>query len=228
MRQYLFEKIRLTDCSRVLDVGSGTGVLEQELGKYPGLISYGIDIDLERVKYAQKAALQARFCCGDGNMLPFISGSFEAAICHYLFLWVKNPVDVLEEMSRVIKPGGYVVAIAEPDHIGRIDWPEPFIRLGEEQTRSFVKQGADIQAGRKLAGWFCEAGLELVEGGLMGGQWQPVNKTSETDMEWLTVVDDLGIGKDQVADLIELDRQARQHGNRILYVPVFYAIGRKY
>ncbi len=227
LRQYIFTKIHMKKMQLMLDVGCGTGALEAELFEQDGPIICGIDIDLERVIFAQNQAARHSFTCGDGFNLPFPDNTFDASFCHYLLLWVKEPYRVLTEMTRVTKTGGYILALAEPDHSARIDWPEPLLVLGGEQTRALVDQGADIQAGRKLAAWFCEAGLELVESGLLGGQWQPSENEEDLALEWMTIKDDLNLGNERLRHLTNIDQKARREGSRVLYVPVFYAIGKK-
>jgi len=74
-------------------------------------------------------------------------------------------------MRRVVKPGGWVVALAEPDYGGRIDYPDQLSALGWKQASALSAQGADTNAGRKLAGWLAETGLKGIQTGLLGGQW---------------------------------------------------------
>ena len=74
-------------------------------------------------------------------------------------------------MRRVVQPGGWVAALAEPDYGGRIDYPDALAALGWKQAAAVHAQGADIYAGRKLAGWLGQAGLKDIQVGLLGGQW---------------------------------------------------------
>ena len=93
------------------------------------------------------------------------------AFCHFLLLWVQSPQDILKEMKRVVQPGGAVLALAEPDYTGRIDYPPELEPLGRWQAESLRKQGADPDAGRKLRHWFVSAGITPIESGIMAGGW---------------------------------------------------------
>jgi len=55
---------------------------------------------------------------GDASRLPFADGFFDLTYCHYLFLWLKHPLQALQEMKRVTRPGGWVATFAEPDYEG--------------------------------------------------------------------------------------------------------------
>jgi hypothetical protein len=143
-------------------------------------------------------------------------------------LWVTNPGLVLREMARVTIPGGAVLALAEPDYGGRIDQPPALEALGRWQAGSLQRQGADPQVGRKLRGLFVQAGIRQVESGILGAGWDAPPSPEEREMEWAVIEADLS-GQIPTADLQEmrkLDEAAWQSGERVLFVPTFYAWGR--
>ena len=37
---------------------------------------------------------------------PFTNASFDLTFCHYLLLWLKDPLSAIKEMKRVTRPGG--------------------------------------------------------------------------------------------------------------------------
>jgi ubiquinone/menaquinone biosynthesis C-methylase UbiE len=223
LRSYLNQKYGLLESKSILDIGCGTGVLEAEYAAQITGTVVGVDISFPNDRYAARTAPRACITAADGYSLPFKSNSFDLVFCHYLLLWLKQPVNVLAEMLRVAKPDGYVAALAEPDHAGRIDWPEASVELGKRQTDALVAQGVDPHAGRKLTGWFADSGLQVLESGLMGGQWTPSEQTGESELEMQVLADDLG----NKGELIHADPQASSKGSRVLFVPVFYAIGHK-
>jgi ubiquinone/menaquinone biosynthesis C-methylase UbiE len=226
LRQYLYPRAGLGTSGRVLDVGSGTGALEADFSSSAGIHYFGVDQDLSRSQYAGTHGGYGHYACGMGEKLPYAEGVFDLVICHYLLLWVSQPDEVLREMIRVVKPGGCVLALSEPDHLGRVDWPEPFFTLGKRQTEALTSQGADVAAGRKLKGWFRQAGLDVVESGVMGGQWYSRQQEAEADdEEWRVLAEDLGINLDDLKANSK-DRESRT-ASRVIYVPVFYALGRR-
>ena len=87
---------------------------------------------------------------GDAHQLPLADGCFDVCLCHFLLLWVTDPIQVLQEMYRVTRSGGVVMALAEPDYGSRIDYPQELSLLGKWQMDSLEQQGADPFIGRKL------------------------------------------------------------------------------
>jgi len=97
--------------SRVLDVASDTGEPLCFLVETFHCQAVGVDGSKEMVRRAQKKAQERHLAVeiqqGDAHHLPFDAGSFDIAISECtLCLLDKEPA--LEEMVRVVKPGGYV------------------------------------------------------------------------------------------------------------------------
>jgi hypothetical protein len=70
--------------------------------------------------------------------------------------------------------------------------------------------------------------LEDVECGVLGGQWHTGAGAGESSLEWETLRRDLDLTV-PAADLDALeafDRGSWERGERVLFVPTFYAIGR--
>jgi hypothetical protein len=153
-------------------------------------------------------------------------------MCHFLLLWVENPSNILSEMARVTRLGGAVMAIAEPDYGGRIDYPPELAQLGDWQMRSLQAQGANPTIGRQLPSLLTQAGLTRVEAGVLGGQWSAEAQESNRDAEWEMLEYDLTrLNTGQVDFTVlhrlqKLDTLAYENGERVLFVPTFYAWGR--
>ena len=84
--------------------------------------------------------------------------------------------------------------------------------------------------GRKLAGFFHEAGLQSVETGALGGQWSGPPDWDQWESEWAVLESDLKYIKPSFSEklglLKDLDKSAYQKGRRVLFVPTFYTWGR--
>ncbi len=188
----------------------------------------GLDIDYGILQIAQKYDKDSSFVNGDGYHLPFATQIFDVVVCHFLLLWLKTPVVALKEMARVCRPGGAILALAEPDHDSRIDSPLALEKLGRLQTHGLKKQGANTRAGRLLSGWFIQTGLEGIEYGILGGQWQgkPANETLASEREMLRHDLQGWLAPAEIERYCDLDRAAWAEGSRVLHVPTFYAIGR--
>lgn len=227
-RKYLYEKADFNKAHRILDVGCGTGAL---LTEFPALTTaeiHGLDISLDNARMASRNASAAGITCGDGQYLPYPDGCFDIVFCHFLLLWVKFPVIILKEMKRVTRPGGAVLALAEPDYAGRIDYPPELVPLGRWQADSLLKQGADPDAGRKLKGWFVSAEIDPIESGIMAGGWSGFPSSQEQEMEWSVIESDLAgtIPPTEIQSIKSVDEKAWASGERVLFVPTFYTWGR--
>jgi hypothetical protein len=82
--------------------------------------------------------------------------------------------------------------------------------------------------GRKLAGIFVSAGLSQVETGVLGGEWRHPGSPGETELEWEVLAADLveQIPPFNLQKMKQVDLAARKTGERVLFVPTFYASGR--
>jgi SAM-dependent methyltransferase len=229
LRSYLYSRVGLLRVQSILEVGCGTGVLAAELnGLAPHARISGLDLQASVLVQARGYAKTTTWVQGDAHMLPFPPASFDLALCHFLLLWVRDPLRVVMEMKRVTRPGGSLLVLAEPDYGGRIDYPADLAALGEAQRKSLQRQGADPLIGRRLGEILTKAGLVEIETGVIGGLWRGAPASHELEMEWAVLSSDLA-GEFSPAELAYLraqDEAAYQAGSRILYVPTFYGWGK--
>jgi len=228
MRHYLYDRAALAGAQKVLEVGCGTGTLLSELPSFTRAEIVGLDVDRKAAHQARHNAQSAVITCGDGQALPYPDQTFDIVFCHFLLLWVPSPVEALKEMRRVARAGGAMLALAEPDYSARIDYPPEFEPLGRWQAESLRKQGADPDAGRKLRGWFVSAGILPLESGIMAGGWSGPPSLEERSLEWAVIESDLAgqIPGQDLQKIKKLDEAAWERGERVLFVPTFYAWGR--
>ena len=227
IRHYLFDRLNINKTSRILEIGCGTGAILSDVVPYSEAPLFGIDIQLSSLCFARQNLPSANFICSDAFKLPFPIGSFDFVFCHFFLLWVNNPLAVLVEMRRISKPNGCVIALAEPDYGSRIDYPNSLSRLGHMQTESLQNQGADPFLGRKLAALFVSAGLQEIHTGLLGGHWDGPPTADDWNSEWLLLEHDLEnyCSNEGLLQLRYLDAAAWKRGERILFIPTFYAWG---
>jgi len=232
LRNYLFQLIGLTEKDTILEVGCGTGALltdlQSILGNTKSRRIHGLDINLEFLELASQNVPDAILCLGDAHTLPYENRSFDFTFCHFLLLWVTDPLKVVTEMKRVTKRGGYIAALAEPDYGGRIDYPAELSQLGELQCASLKNQGADPLMGRKLASLFKEVGVRSVKVGVLGGQWKFPLSEKEIEAEWQIIKHDITglIPSSELERLHQSDLKHWGQQSRVLYVPTFYAWGK--
>jgi SAM-dependent methyltransferase len=225
LRTYLFEKAGLEAAGRVLEVGCGTGAILSEL---PDRVSlHGLDIDPAALDQCRVHVPTASLIRGNALKLPYSNETFEIVYCHFLLLWVNDPLQALLEMKRVTKPGAHIIAFAEPDYSARVDQPGELVQLGAWQTESLKRQGADPGLGARLADLFFRAGIELVETGTIQNAGHDPSP-EEWETEWAVIESDLAglVADDDTRNMKNLDQQARARGERKLYVPTYFAWGR--
>jgi SAM-dependent methyltransferase len=93
--------------ARVLDVGAGTGALCRALRR-AGATPVAVDTSADMLGLVGDAAALA--IAGDMCALPFLDGGFDAAVSGFAISHVDTPAQALEEMRRVVRRSGRVIA----------------------------------------------------------------------------------------------------------------------
>ena len=225
-RSSLYRRSNLLRARRILDVGSGTGVITEELASRTEGHVVGIDLNPEMVEFAKELGGRASYQLGDAHHLGFHEAWSDVTACHFLLMWCRHPHRAVREMIRVTKPGGSVLVCAEPDYGGRIDHPAS--PLGRWQLEALRREGADPLLGRRLRDLLAQPGVRQVDVGLIPGLWDPVTLRSEFDSEWALWERSLAefVPPDELARTKAAELAAIESGRRLAFVPVFYALVR--
>jgi demethylmenaquinone methyltransferase/2-methoxy-6-polyprenyl-1,4-benzoquinol methylase len=93
---------------RVLDLGAGTGVSTQELGR-SGADAVGVDLSQGMLAAGRRARPEVPLVAGDALALPFPADTFDAVTISFALRNVVRPEVALREMARVTRPGGRLV-----------------------------------------------------------------------------------------------------------------------
>jgi SAM-dependent methyltransferase len=114
---------------QAVDLGCGPGQLSLGLaGLAPGLHVTGVDLSEEMIALARENALRARlqhrvsFKQGDGAGLPFPDGSQDLVVSTLSLHHWRNPVQVLDEIARVLRPGGQFLIFDLRRDLGLLPW----------------------------------------------------------------------------------------------------------
>lgn len=110
-------KLALGSCGRLLEIGCGTGAVLRSLVRRPSFRGEAVGIDQSAIFVATASRIathdrlnrKLRFEVGDAHHLPFAADEFDIAIAHTVVSHVTEPLDVIQEMARVVRPGGTVV-----------------------------------------------------------------------------------------------------------------------
>lgn len=101
-----------------LDVGCGAGLAAAELGRR-GFHVTATDASIEMVKKARQHAQEVgavdavQVVRADAHRLPFASEQFDVAMALGLLPWLHDPRRAVDEMVRVLRPGGWIVVTAD-------------------------------------------------------------------------------------------------------------------
>lgn len=91
---------------RILDVGSGPGWFLREL-RAQGWDTYGVDFSSHAVEYAQRSGLNVKH--GDLFDAAYKSDFFDVVLFNHSLEHMFNPLDMLKEAHRTLKPGGLLL-----------------------------------------------------------------------------------------------------------------------
>ncbi len=168
-RQY-FDLFSLSGGEYVLDVGCGTGANAMALVEHlqGNCTVVGVDtsqpmlqigeLNLPSFSYADCIRFQA----AEAHQLPFADADFDAAMIIQVLEYSKEPIRMLQETKRVLKPGGKVLVVDT-------DWDTIVWNSSlKERTRQIVLGWSDHEAdgwqGRKILEYMVQSGFQNVQG----------------------------------------------------------------
>lgn len=106
---------QLTPSADVLEVAPGPGYFSIELAKLGDFKITGLDISRTFVQIAQmdakKQSVRVDFRQGNASAMPFQPNSFDFIFCRAAFKNFAQPVEAINEMHRVLRPGGKALIV---------------------------------------------------------------------------------------------------------------------
>jgi phosphatidylethanolamine/phosphatidyl-N-methylethanolamine N-methyltransferase len=149
---------------RVLDVGVGTGL---ELPMFSNNVKItGVDLSDPMLQIARKRVADLKLTnvedlrVMDAMNLEYADDSFDGAVAPYVITTVPDPMRTMDEMARVVRPGGEIIIV---NHIGADSGPIAMIERFMEKRAE--KLGWRPQFPWEIIGDWIKSrpGLELVE-----------------------------------------------------------------
>ena len=110
------DAMQIDTAATVLDVGCGTGVAARAIARrrdFSGRV-LGIDLSPALAQTAAKLAAdeglgdRVEFRPGDSRKLDLADGTFDAVVAHTLLSHIDDPLVVVKEAARLVRPGGMV------------------------------------------------------------------------------------------------------------------------
>jgi ubiquinone/menaquinone biosynthesis C-methylase UbiE len=158
---------RLAPGERVLDIACGTGLVTFAAAEAVGSGGAVVGTDLsdamvaEARTRARERGLDIRFERMDAENLALPDSSFDVALCALGLMYVPVPERALAEMTRVVAPGGRVVAAVwgRRSHCG---WAEVFPIVDARVQSDVCPLFFALGTGDRLADVFRGAGLTEV------------------------------------------------------------------
>src|SRR5262249_50956808 len=211
--------LRLGDSA--IDVGCGPrGIIDLLAERVlPGGRVVGLDADPAHVAMAAEFVASrglrgVETVLADARETGIESSSFDLVHARTLLVNVPEPEEVLAEMMRIARPGGWLVGI-EPDVEAALCYPPlaAFDRLSVIFKAAFARNGADPHIGRRMAYLYRQVGLEDVTVEASAVLYPPghTRRTVRADLVRSLRPQILEAGLADGQELDQLDAAARQH-----------------
>ncbi len=151
---------------KVLDIGSGPGLLAHELAVEVGAAGSVVGVDpsesmltLARLRPPADGTAEIRFVAGDAYALPFADGSFDVAVATQVYEYVQDMPAALGEAFRVLRPGGRLLVL-DTDW-GSIVWHSGDARRTRRVLAAWDEHLVDPHLPRRLTRLLSDAGFSV-------------------------------------------------------------------
>lgn len=172
----LAQRLQLHTHSNLLDVGCGQCHWSRLLANYmakPAKIS-GVDNDKKWAKgegelnrYFASKGVEFEFKKGDAHKLPYDDASFDFVTCQTLLIHVQHPKVVIDEMKRVLKPGGTILCVEPNNLVQSLTQSSVSMNDPVDEVLDHVKYALIFERGKKKLGLGDNSLGDLVPGFLV-------------------------------------------------------------
>jgi SAM-dependent methyltransferase len=161
--EYYFEKFGIPIKGKIVEQGAGCFWLSSYLSTFKAVDEIiGVELSKDRILAFRDIALslfqgakkeKIRYVVGDMHELNIPDNSVDLVVCDAVLHHADNLVAVLRESHRVLKPGGWFVALREPS-ISNLRLKEPLFnsRYPEDGTAQYYYR--DGWRSAFINGWF--------------------------------------------------------------------------
>ena len=116
-RRHLVSRLSLTRSLSVLDVCTGSGLVAMDIARAVGCSVVGVDLSDRMIREGRRNLLGSRMdgavslVRGRAERLPFPDGRFDAVVFTFLLRYVEDRQATLDEIARVLRPGGQMASL---------------------------------------------------------------------------------------------------------------------
>lgn len=171
LEQSVYRNVFIPSGASLLEVGCGVGAqTEILLRRFPKIRISAVDLSEEQIEAARERlgpliqSGRVEFHSTDARKLPFAAGSFDAAFLCWFLEHVSEPVPILREVRRMLKPGGSVFL---NEVLNATFFVHPYsphtLRYWFEFNDQQWNLGGDPFVGAKLGNHLLQAGFGEIE-----------------------------------------------------------------
>ncbi|HJL51391.1 MAG TPA: class I SAM-dependent methyltransferase [Arenicellales bacterium] len=153
--QILQEYVRNKEL-KIIDVGCGTGLVGRELER-AGFSNFdGIDISKEMIDIAKQRGYSNLFIGSLNDKLPFTDSEYDVALCVGVFTHGHVGSDRLNELVRIVKPGGIICFTINEGVYASYGFNSKIERLESEHVWKVIELSKnDYMVKKNVKGFYC-------------------------------------------------------------------------
>lgn len=133
---------------KLLELGAGMGTDHAQFAKH-GAITTDYDLSSGHLAHAKRnfelRGLQGEFVHGDGEVMPFADATFDVVYSNGVIHHTPNTQNVLDEMFRVLKPGGRIIIMVYAENSLHF-WRNLVAEIGIDKAQLAQRSMGDIMS----------------------------------------------------------------------------------
>jgi malonyl-ACP O-methyltransferase BioC len=139
---------------KILDIGSGSSFIAKNLIKsYKNLEIYEVDLSKKMLEQFNDLQNPITKICADFDKIDFVPNSFDVVFSCFSLQWSKNYQKLIKNLSKIIKPRGFV-AIAFPNHKNFQHFKNSPFKINSMPRAAYIKNLLQKNAFEEIL--FCE------------------------------------------------------------------------
>ena len=215
----ILRDINYNSGDKLLEIGCGAGAVLGILATaFKELKIAGIDIEAKQIEYARKYIdslniVNADLKIGDASQLPWQDNTFERIYMMWFLEHLSDPLSILQEAKRVLKPQG-TIDIIETDYRTIVITPHSpdYQYLQNSLCELLLQSGGDPYIGQSLGNLLGEVGFNKVENRALSFHYNS-HQNPQQLLEFISYVDSwLAPTVPQIADKLGKDKAKLSNG----------------